>query len=57
MRMDLLFFPTQPQGLARNLEQPDTKDWLTATKDTLMNERGGNEQDEENKKLLALLQR
>ena len=46
------------QGLARNLEQPETKEWLTITKDTLMSDRErGAETDEENKKLAALLTR
>ena len=46
------------QGLARNLEQPETKEWLTITKDTLMSDRErGAETDEENKKLTALLTR
>ena len=46
------------QGLARNLEQPETKEWLTLTKDTLMSDRErGAETDEENKKLTALLTR
>merc|ERR1711884_145420 len=45
-------------GLARNLEQPETKEWLTITKDTLMSDRErGAETDEENKKLAALLTR
>jgi len=45
-------------GLARNLEQPETKEWLTITKDTLMSDRErGAETDEENKKLTALLTR
>eukprot|EP00095_Tigriopus_kingsejongensis_P009110 maker-scaffold150_size309978-snap-gene-1.12 protein:Tk09110 transcript:maker-scaffold150_size309978-snap-gene-1.12-mRNA-1 annotation:"muscle-specific protein 300" len=43
-------------GLARNLEQPDTKEWLTVTKDTLLSDRP-NEQDDESKKLQALLDR
>jgi len=45
-------------GLARNLEQPETKEWLTITKETLMSDRErGAETDEENKKLTALLTR
>lgn len=43
-------------GLARSLEQPDTKEWLTITKDTLLTDRP-NEQDEESGKLKALLER
>ena len=50
----MLFF----QGLARNLEQPETKEWLTITKETLLSDRDrGAETDEENKKLTALLTR
>jgi uncharacterized protein Smg (DUF494 family) len=44
-------------GLARNLEQPETKEWLTITKETLMSERAGSESDDESKKLVALLER
>merc|ERR1712108_59845 len=34
-------------GLARNLEQPEIKDWLSNTKDTLMAEKGGKDKDSE----------
>jgi len=37
-------------GLARNLEQPEVKDWLTTTKDQLMGDKGGKEKEEESKK-------
>jgi len=39
------------------LEQPETKDWLQTTKDTLMTDRAGNEADEEGKKLQELIER
>lgn len=44
-------------GLARNLEQPEVKDWLTETKDQLMGDKGGKEKDEEGKKIAAILVR
>jgi len=44
-------------GLARNLEQPEIKDWLTTTKDTLMSEKSGKDQDKESKKLKEFLLR
>ena len=39
------------QGLARNLEQPEVKDWLVETKDQLMGDKSGKEKDEEGKKI------
>ena len=45
------------QGLARNLEQPEVKDWLTETKDCLMGDKSGKEKDEEGKKINAILVR
>ena len=45
------------QGLARNLEQPEVKDWLTTTKDQLMGDKGGKEKEEESKKINAILVR
>ena len=53
----LSLFSLSPQGVSRNLEQPETKEWLTVTKETLMSDRGSHEMDEESKKLTALLQR
>jgi len=44
-------------GLARNLEQPEVKDWLTTTKDQLMGDKGGKEKEEESKKINAILVR
>ena len=43
------------QGLAKNLEQPEIKDWLADTKDMLMSEKGGKEKDDEAKKLNLIL--
>ena len=43
------------QGLAKNLEQPDIKDWLGSTKDMLMKEKSGKDQDSEAEKLTAIL--
>jgi hypothetical protein len=45
------------QGLAKNLEQPEVKEWLALTKDTLMGDKSGKEQDEEAKRLNAILAR
>jgi len=44
-------------GLARNLEQPEIKDWLSNTKDTLMSEKGGKDKEAENAKLQEFLNR
>lgn len=44
-------------SLAKHLEQPEVKDWLSGTKDTLMGEKSGKEKDEEAKKLTMILQR
>jgi len=44
-------------GLARNLEQPEIKDWLMSTKETLMSEKSGKDQDKESKKLQEFLTR
>ena len=43
--------------MAKSLEQPEVKEWLALTKDTLMGDKPGREQDEEAKKLNAILQR
>ena len=43
--------------MARNLEQPEVKDWLSATKDALMGDKTGKEKDEEGKKINAILTR
>lgn len=45
------------QGLARNLEQPEIKDWLSQTKDTLMSEKGGKDKEAESAKLGEFLKR
>ena len=45
------------QGLARNLEQPEIKDWLSTTKDTLMSEKTGKDKESENAKLGEFLKR
>ena len=45
------------QGLARNLEQPEVKDWLTETKDQLMGEKSGKEKEKEGEKITAILTR
>ena len=45
------------QGLARNLEQPEVKDWLTETKDQLMGDKSGKDKDEEGKKINAIIVR
>jgi len=44
-------------GLARNLEQPEIKDWLSTTKDTLMSEKTGKDKESENAKLGEFLKR
>jgi len=44
-------------GLARNLEQPEIKDWLSTTKDTLMSEKSGKDKDQESAKLQEFLTR
>jgi len=43
--------------LAKNLEQPEVKEWLSSTKDTLMGDKPGKDQDEEAKKLSEILHR
>ena len=45
------------QGLARNLEQPEVKDWLTSTKDQLMSEKSGKDKDTEGAKVNAIITR
>ncbi len=45
------------QGLSKNLEQPEVKEWLAMTKDTLMGDKPGKDQDEEAKKLNEILAR
>jgi hypothetical protein len=45
------------KGLAKNLEQPEIKDWLASTKDTLMGEKSGKDQETEAAKLDAILKR
>lgn len=42
-------------GLAKSLEQPEVKEWLASTKDTLMGDKPGKDQDEEAKKLNEIL--
>ena len=53
MKILFVFF----QGLARNLEQPEVKDWLTETKDQLMGEKTGKEKEKEGEKITAILTR
>ena len=43
------------QALAKNLEQPEIKDWLGNTKDMLMAEKSGKDKDAEAAKLNAIL--
>ena len=43
--------------MARNLEQPEVKDWLSTTKDQLMGDKPGKDQDKENEKINAILVR
>ena len=45
------------QGLARNLEQPEVKDWLASTKDMLMGEKSGKDQETAAEKLNEILAR
>jgi hypothetical protein len=45
------------QGLARNLEQPEVKDWLTETKDQLMGDKSAKEKDTEGDKVTAIITR
>ena len=52
-----LWFNPYFQGLARNLEQPEVKDWLTETKDQLMGEKSGKEKEKEGEKITAILTR
>merc|ERR1711935_626896 len=44
-------------GLARNLEQPELKDWLSSTKDMLMGEKSGKDQETAAQKLTEILER
>lgn len=44
-------------GLARNLEQPEVKDWLTETKDQLMGDKSAKEKDTEGDKVTAIITR
>jgi len=44
-------------GLARNLEQPEIKDWLSSTKDLLMGEKSGKDQEKAAKELNETLER
>jgi len=44
-------------GLARNLEQPEVKAWLTETKDQLMSEKSGKDKDAEGEKVNAIILR
>ena len=46
-----------PKGLARNLDQPEVKDWLRETKECLMGEKAAKDQEKENKKLNEFLER
>ena len=45
------------QGYARNLEQPELKDWLANTKDMLMGEKSGPDKEKAAKALNAILER
>ena len=45
------------QSYARNLEQPEVKDWLANTKDMLMGEKSGEKKEEAAKALNAILER
>ena len=45
------------QGFARNLEQPEVKDWLSSTKDMLMGEKSGKDQEAAQKSLTEVLER
>ena len=45
------------QGYARNLEQPEVKDWLANTKDMLMGEKSGPDKEKAAKALNAILER
>merc|ERR1712223_130729 len=44
-------------GFARNLEQPEVKDWLSSTKDMLMGEKSGKDQEAAQKSLTEVLER
>merc|ERR1712088_914829 len=44
-------------GFARNLEQPEVKDWLSSTKDMLMGEKSGKDQEAAAKSLNETLER
>merc|ERR1711936_874918 len=44
-------------GFARNLEQPEVKDWLSSTKDMLMGEKSGKDQEAAAKSLTEVLER
>ena len=52
-----LFFLLFLQGLARNLEQPEIKDWLNSTKDMLMGDKSGKDQEKAAEQLNGTLQR
>merc|ERR1712223_2301612 len=44
-------------GFARNLEQPEVKDWLSSTKDMLKGEKSGKDQEAAQKSLTEVLER
>ncbi len=44
MKVNPSLFSVDIQGLARNLDQPETKEWLATTKETLMGDRSSLEQ-------------
>ena len=45
------------QGLAKNLEQPEIKDWLISTKDMLMGDKAGKDQEKAAEQLNGTLER
>ena len=45
------------QSLARQLEQPEIKDWLANIKDMLMGEKSGKDKEDAAKKLTEVLER
>ena len=45
------------QGLAKNLEQPEIKDWLNSTKDMLMGDKSGKDQEKAAEQLNGTLER
>ena len=53
----MLFSCLYFQGYARNLEQPELKDWLANTKDMLMGEKSGPDKEKAAKALNAILER